>query len=268
MKIFDCFKFFNELELLELRLMELYDFVDYFVIVEANKTHTGIEKEFIFEKNKQYFSQYLDKIIHVKVEDLPKYSKNDMSKKDGGIWDTENFQRNCIMRGLYNKANIGDKIIVSDLDEIPNVETIKKYLNDRNWITFTQDLFYYYVNCKQNESWNGPIMAPYGTFQTPQQLRDAARFGFNAKPNGGWHYSFMGGADRIKTKVESIAESHLIIDKVGDINEIEKKMNLQVDLWGRTQYSSMKQIVDISNNKPKKMDKFLEKYPNFFYKQL
>ena len=71
MKIFDCFCFLNELELLELRLMELYDTVDYFVISEANKTHAGNPKEFIFEKNKKRYKKYLDKIIYVKVTDLP-----------------------------------------------------------------------------------------------------------------------------------------------------------------------------------------------------
>lgn len=258
MKIFDCFKFFNELELLELRLMELYDFVDYFILVEANKTHTGKEKEFIYEKNKEKFSEYQDKIIHIRVRDLPDYKKND-------IWKAENFQRNCIMRGLEAFANPGDKILISDLDEIPKTETLKQHLSDPNWVTFTQSLFYYYVNCLQNEPWHGTIMANFGTFETPQQLRDAARVGFNAKPDGGWHYSFMGGPERIKIKVENIAESHLIIDKVGNVEDIEQKMNTQSDLWGRTQNFAKKQIIDISNNKPKMLDKFLEKYPNFIY---
>jgi len=162
MKIFDCFKFFNELELLELRLMELNDVVDYFVLVEANKTHTGKEKPYIFEENKEMFKDYLNKIIHVKVDDLPPYSQND-------IWTAENYQRNCIMRGLVDYAENGDKIIVSDIDEIPNPETIKENLTDNRWVTFKQKLYYYYVNCEQNCEWNGPIMASYGTFSSPQQ---------------------------------------------------------------------------------------------------
>ena len=117
-KIFDCFKLLNELEILELRLMELYDVVDYFVIVESNKTHTGKEKEFNFENNKDNFKDYIDKIIYVKVEDLPNYSVNN-------IWEAENFQRNCIMRGLDGVANLGDKIIISDLDEIPNKKLLE-----------------------------------------------------------------------------------------------------------------------------------------------
>jgi beta-1,4-mannosyl-glycoprotein beta-1,4-N-acetylglucosaminyltransferase len=258
MKIFDCFKFFNELELLELRFMELYDIVDYFVLVEANKTHTGISKSFIFEENKEKFNKYLHKIIHVKVDDMPSYSKND-------IWTAENFQRNCIMRGLKNIAQDGDKIIVSDVDEIPDPDTIIKNLNDTKWITFRQKLYYYYVNCEQNCHWDGPIMANYGTFNSPQDLRNTARNGVNAQLNGGWHYSYMGGAERIKLKIESIAESHLIIDKIGDIEDITQKMESQTDLWNRKEKYAQKRIVDITSYKPKKLDEFLKKYPNFFY---
>ena len=258
MKVFDCFKFFNELELLELRLMELNEVVDYFVLVEANKTHTGVEKELIFEKNKHMFSKYLDKIIHVKVYDMPPFSKND-------IWTAENFQRNCIMRGLSDYATNGDKVIISDIDEIPNTDVIRTNLNNPNLVTFTQKLYYYYVNCEQNCEWNGTIMANYGTFNSPQELRNSARSGYNAQPNGGWHYSFMGGPERIKLKVESIAESHYIIDNVGSIEEIKEKIVTQKDLWNRTDDYAQKKIVDITNNKPKKMDEFLKKYPNFFY---
>jgi len=267
MKIFDCFKFFNELELLELRLMELYDTVDYFVLVEANKTHLCNDKEYVFEQNKHLFEDYIHKIIHIKVDDLPGYTKDDKSKPGGGIWISENFQRNCIMRGLVGNAVAGDKVIISDLDEIPNTDTIKKYLNEQNPITFRQDLFYYYVNCKQNCHWDGPIMATYGAFNSPQQLRNMARSAYNTKPNGGWHYSFMGGPEKVRIKVESIAESHYIIDDVGSVDEIKEKMENQTDLWNRTEAYAQKEIVDITNNKPKMLDKFLEKYPNFIYKK-
>ena len=71
-KIYDCFNFFNELDILEMRLNILYDYVDYFVIVESSVTHTGLEKEYIFEKNKERFSKFVDKIILFKVENTPK----------------------------------------------------------------------------------------------------------------------------------------------------------------------------------------------------
>ena len=258
MKIFDCFKFFNELELLDLRFMEYYDTVDYFVIAEANKTHTGVKKEFIFENNKHLFEPYLDKVIHIKIDDMPPYSKED-------IWTAENFQRNSIMRGLVDYAEPGDKIIISDVDEFPNVDVVKANLDNPQWVTFRQKLYYYYVNCEQNCHWDGPIMANYGTFTSPQQLRNVARTGQFAVQDGGWHYSFMGGAERIKLKVESIAESHYIIDDIGNLDDIKDKMTTQKDLWNRTDDYAKKKIVDILGDKPKSMDKFIEKYPHFFF---
>ena len=135
MKIFDCFPFFNELEILELRFMELYDTVDYFVIVEANKSHNGTPKEFIFENNKSRYEKWLDKVIYVKVEDMPEYNPD-------YVFALEYFQRQQIMRGLEGKAQEGDKILVSDCDEIPKVEKIKENLNSKEWLVFSQELFY------------------------------------------------------------------------------------------------------------------------------
>lgn len=262
MKIYDCFKFFNELELLDLRLMTLGDLVDYFVLVEANKTHTGHPKEFIFEQNKDRFAPYLDRIIYVQVEDLPDYSRDD-------IWLAENFQRNCITRGLSNKAVPGDKIIVSDVDEIPNPAVLKHHLYSDGLVTMVQHLFYYYVNCLQRSPWRGSIMATYGNYESPQQLRDLARHvGVNETRNGGWHYSFMGGPERVREKVENIAESHLIIDKVGTIKEIDSKMKSQRDLWNRTDWYAQKRIINIADPgmAPNCMPDFLVKYPGFIFR--
>lgn len=261
MKIFDCFKFFNELELLDLRLMVLDEFVDYFVLVEANKTHTGKQKEFIFEQNKDKFSDYMDRIIYIKVEDLPDYSRSN-------IWIAENFQRNCITRGL-GAAEIGDKIIVSDIDEIPNPDIIVQNLNSTCHVVMTQKLFYYHVNCMQNQVWCGSIMTTYKDYDSPQQLRNISRGSATGTPDGGWHYSFMGGAERIRTKVENIAESHLIINQIGNIVDIEKKIGIQQDLWNRVDHASQKQIIDISveGMAPKCINQFIYKYPNFFFKK-
>jgi len=260
MKIFDCFKFFNEIELLDLRLHVLGDLVDYFILVEANKTHTGKKKEFIFEHHKDKFKDYLDRIVYVKVEDLPDYSRDD-------IWLAENFQRNCISRGLHAAKN-GDKIIVSDIDEIPNPSTIRSVLDSNKPVTMYQYLFYYYVNCIQNSLWFGSIIATYGQYDSPQSLRNLARTEYNPLRPGGWHYSFMGGAERVRQKVESIAESHLIIDNVGSVEEIERKMVSQKDLWNRKDIYAQKRIIDITQPglAPTCLNWFINKYPDFYFR--
>jgi beta-1,4-mannosyl-glycoprotein beta-1,4-N-acetylglucosaminyltransferase len=279
MKVFDCFPFFNELEILELRLMELNDAVDYFVIVEANKSHNGTPKEFVFEKNKDKFKDYLDKIIYVKVEDMPPYRES-TERHPNRVFDLEYFQRNQIMRGLHGKAEIGDKIMVSDCDEIPSADAVRANLNregpDReSWATFKQTMFYYYVNTMVLGSWCGTVIANYGTFGTrPQSLRWFAikRRYVRRSPevirDGGWHYSYMtcGDAEKVKEKVNMFAEK-VLIPVAGSTEDIARKMATQRDLYERDGKGRFKmQLVDISNSKPKNLDKWLEKYPGAFYK--
>jgi hypothetical protein len=107
--IYDCFPFFNELELLEVRLHELDGLVDKFVLVEATKTFPGHPKPLHFADNRERFSAFADKIIHVVVEDMP--------GGDGprDHWVRDRFQRNAIGRGLLN-CQPDDVIMVSDMD--------------------------------------------------------------------------------------------------------------------------------------------------------
>jgi len=262
MKIFDCFTFFNELELLDLRFMTLDAYVDYFVLVEANKTHTGGVKDFIFEQNKDTFSNYLDKVIYVKVDDLPTYSRSN-------IWVPENFQRSCIERGITS-AKSGDKIIVSDVDEIPNPDVFIQHLHKDTPIILEQKLYYYYVNCLQKQLWTGSYVTTKGCYNSLQKLREEAltTLAHTAVPNAGWHYSYMGGAEKIRLKVENLAESHVIIDRVGSITEITEKMTNQKDLWGRPDALFKKKIVDITEEglSPKCINEFIDKYPDFLWR--
>ena len=114
-KLYDCFSYWDEDLLLDLRLNILDDYVDYFVIVEGNKTWQNNPKELRFDIKK--FDKFKDKIIYVPVEDMP----------DGNNpYLRENFQRNCISRGL-SKSLDDDLILISDLDEIPNPEKLNKF---------------------------------------------------------------------------------------------------------------------------------------------
>ena len=124
MKIYDCFTFYHELDLLELRLQTLYDHVDHFVLVEANTTFTDTPKPFLFEENKSRYSQWLDKIIHIKVEDMPHSTD---------AWINDRFQRDQIYRGIVD-ADPNDLIMVSDLDEIIRPEVVDYMRNSEQGI--------------------------------------------------------------------------------------------------------------------------------------
>ena len=114
MKIYDCSLFRNELDLLELRLRELYDHVDHFVIVEATHTFQCEPKELVLKNNWDKFKQWHDKMIHVVVDDMP---------NTGNAWDNDFHQRNAIVRGLVD-ADDEDLVIVCDGDEILRPEVI------------------------------------------------------------------------------------------------------------------------------------------------
>lgn len=118
-RVFDCFPFFNELDVLEIRLTELDPLVDYFVIVEATLTHTGKPKPLYFDENRGRYNRFSRKIIHVVVDDLP--------SEPSDHWGREISQRQAIMRGL-ELARPDDRIITSDCDEIPKPDMLRRAL--------------------------------------------------------------------------------------------------------------------------------------------
>ena len=134
MKIYDCFSYWDEDLLLNLRFNLLNKVVDYFVVVESTKTWQNNKKKLQFDINK--FNEFKNKIIYVPVEDMP----------DGdNPYLRENFQRNCILRGLMNTED-EDYIMISDADEIPNPEKIKNFQPDMKYDVFKQKHFYYKIN--------------------------------------------------------------------------------------------------------------------------
>lgn len=251
-KVFDCFLFYNELDVLDLRLAVLDDHVDYFVLVESNKTFMDNPKEFVFEQNKDRYKKYLDKIVHVKVEDSP-------PKKD--VWNIEWFQRDCITRGL-DKAKKGDLIIISDVDEIPNPRIIDEWGDYEGMSTLKQHLFYYYVNCLSDfHLWNGSVIAPYGyEGATPQELRDMGRRGVCIVWDGGWHYSYLGGLDAVKDKFKNLSDSHYVIDDVGTEKDMEEKYSQLKSMWSDEQY----RLVDVKDFGPPQIQEFIRSHPQCF----
>jgi len=255
MKIYDCFSYWDEDFLLDIRLNILNDHVDYFVIIEGNKTWQNNKKKLNFDIKK--FEKFKKKIIYVAVEDLP----------DGDDpYLRENFQRNAIMRGL-NKADANDLILISDLDEIPNPNKIKKFNPKRKYAAFKQMHFYYKLNLQneQNPFWYGSRICVKRFLKSPQWLRELK---FKKRPfwrvdkillnniieDGGWHFCNLKTPEKLLYKYKNLCETNdpyhfneKIDDKYLDINKIKKNILLGKDLIGRNQ--TYKKI-DIDNKFP------------------
>jgi len=257
-KIYCCFQFFNEFELLKLKLEELYNIVDHFVLSESTKTHSGLDKPLYFKENKHLFSKYTDKIIHQIVADTPATpeilmemsSINSAHKKIiDGVKNSYWFDKNIegYMRDTYEKEILflpltkckdSDIIVIGDCDEIPKVSIVEKTLNsfDDNQIYHLQhDVFYYYLNLRKDEPWYGNIIMSFKNFKTHSfcELRTNKNGSFIK--DAGWHFSYMGGYEKVKRKIESFGEQRCNTEKVKIElrNSIENAVNLSRDLYNR-----------------------------------
>ena len=188
--VYDCFTFYNELDLLQIRLNELDKHVDYFVIVEAKDTFSGIEKPLFFKENKHLYQEFLHKIIHVVVDKTPQFEDD--------AWSREYFQRNQIMQGL-KKCSKEDVIIISDVDEIPRSRMLKQVCvmldsKKRQIIGLECDFYRWFLNRKDAIFWVGPAITRYKNLvkRSPQNVRDQ-RTKYLTIKNSAWHFSNMGG---------------------------------------------------------------------------
>lgn len=222
--IVDGFIFYNELDILAIRLEELYPVVDEFVLVESNKTFRGAQKPWIFEENKDRFAKYLDKINHIMLVDDNKFSSNPKIEP----WDREHWQRAQIARGFQGlKSN--DIVIVSDVDEIPRREIVAS-LNPETTVRFACRMYYYGINVYAGGC--GALKAArYSSFTTPANLR-------HSEPpeeiaDAGWHFSYIGDAAHISNKLSSFSHWELDTPEVNNLQAIDERMARGEDIWGQ-----------------------------------
>lgn len=229
MKVYDCFTFFNEVDLLEIRLNELNDVVDYFVIVEGTKTFQNNPKPSYYLENKKRFKNFESKIIRVEIPE---------EKFTGDAWTNEQMSWNFIIEGLKD-AKDNDVIIVSALDEIPKKESVQQVIQEATYPSCINTLmFYFYLNTnyllKNGDDWTPNWAGPYVT--TYYQLDKSNPYSFvqNRKDvrsvGEGWHYSFLGDGKNAKLKSSSYSHTELNIHSEEDYNK--RRENLE-DVFGR-----------------------------------
>ena len=161
-KIVDGFIFYNELNLLEYRLSILYDLVDVFVLCESTRTFVGKEKPLYFQENKDRYAKYLDKIVHIVVDDLlpnPDFDKQEQ-------WWNEKHQRNALDRGFRSlPLEPDDILLISDVDEIPSPEAIQRLRHHEQHgnvlYVLVQDMYYYNLTTFFSQKWYHPVAVPW-----------------------------------------------------------------------------------------------------------
>ena len=262
MAIFDCFQYFNEDHIADLRFNILDEYVDFFVVVESTVNHQGQTRKLHFDKNK--YKKFQNKIVYIEVDDTP---DNIKKPHTGGESLVEQHQRNSIMKGL-NKSQDNDLIILSDVDEIPDLNKLKVF--DKNkYAVFSQKMFMYKLNLLNlNENnWHGSKICLKKNLKSPQWLRNLK---FKKYPfwridkqknlqiidDGGWHFAYLQDVKNISKKIKSFAHGEFNKAEIVSEKNIELKINQGEDVLGRG-YKIKKIEIDSSypkyiiNNKDK-----------------
>lgn len=248
--VIDCIPFFNELDILKLRLHILDPLVDRFVIEEATHTFSGLPKDLCFEKNREMFEEFLPKITYLVVDNSP---------KEISTHERDKFQKNALAKALTD-ASDEDVLILSDVDEIPNPavlqELVKRFDPDKIY-HLAQRNFYCYLNM---EEVSGNLLSITGEFPGVERRMWLGTKVFAKKnipesgiidlreispedprsvrvADGGWHFGYMGSCHetdvsrRVGTKV--VAAAHQEYNTEDVLAEVKDRLILGEDIFGR-----------------------------------
>ena len=242
MKLIDCFMYFDEDLILEIRLNVLNHVVDRFVLCEATRDHAGNKKKLRFSLEK--FHKFKNKIDYIIVDDMPINVKS--TKKN---WHDnhmrDQFQRNALSRGI-NKYDSDDLIMISDIDEIPDPKKISYFEHKKKYACFLQRNFQSKLNLLNTSDgyWAGTKICKKKNLKSPQWLRDLKikevpfwKFYKPKQPqlieNGGWHFSFLKHPEDIVTKINSYSHQEFNKAEFVDRNKIREKIDNKKDLFNR-----------------------------------
>lgn len=258
MKVYDCFIFNNENHILDIRLNELNKFVDYFIIIEFGETHQGKKKKQLIDKN--ILKNFEKKVRYFFIEKFEKINDS---------WGRENFQRNCLNLGLYDALD-EDLIIVSDVDEIPNLMNIN--FNDINdyVFAFSHTHYMYKLNLIRKNSWIGSKLCKKKIFISPQWLRSLKvhkkyKFyrvdkilsktyypKFKIINNSGWHFGWLKNTNEIIEKLASYAHTEHNIKSLKNPDFINRCINKRISFLNTSEKLTLDKNL---NNLPKYISK-------------
>ncbi len=219
--IYDTFTFFNELDLLELRLNILDPYVDKFILAEARETFSGLPKPLYYEENKERFAKWNHKIIHLVNGNLV---ANDPFERAG-------YQKDNLRKFLL-QSEISDEDIVyfGDLDEIWKPKEVDDKVYNLRQLNYS-----YYLNNRSSEDWVGTIVGKWGTVKTNSFNHWRANH-TNILDDGGWHFTNMGGVEQIVKKIESYDHAWEVVPQLSSLENygVKERMENGFDYLGRT----------------------------------
>jgi beta-1,4-mannosyl-glycoprotein beta-1,4-N-acetylglucosaminyltransferase len=285
-KIYDIFSFFNELDLLEIRLNILDPYVDFFVLIESTKTFSGDTKPLHYQINKERYKKWNHKIIHYVIQDAPsseddlraRLHNTELSVLDRKIiketlttdnvdrsknhWMREFYIKECIKKALVH-LNDDDICYISDLDEIWNPDLLIDYSKDNIFKPILLP-YAYYLNNRTNEhweGWTGTIVTKYKNvkssclnhIRTHKKMREK----YTYLLNGGWHFGFQGGYEGAKRKI--IESNHFWYNSSETLPNLENRIRSNKDFRGRNI-----RLWKDEKNLPIFLQKNKEKYKKFF----
>ena len=262
MKIIDAICFFNEHDLLEIRLEELYDVVDRFIICESTVTHSNKPKPLYFSANRERYKKYLDKIQVVIYDNT--------SKTDS--WEIENEQRRRIIEKL-NDLDDDDIVMISDADEIPKKQIVMQLKNkayEEFPVTLTYDTFCGSIlnqyETPENHKYNTcTVCLKYGIIRENNDLQHYTknRMHFNQILHSGWHFTSMGGPEKMVKKLESFAHVELNHDVFKNKQLLRERIDNCNDIFDRPGYKLTRKT--LQDDYPLSLVNNKEKYKNLIY---
>lgn len=243
MKIIDAFTFFNAVDVLKMRLELHSDYVDQFYICEANITYSGDEKEYVFEKHINEFSEWIDKITYIKWDARDFCKDLDFSIKDKEMnfdfnspsWMMEFRQRNELKNHISNLED-NDIIIISDMDEFIDPEILKAiglYSDHQSWDDARLFMFNhcFYMNCVLPDvKWMHPFVCKWKKFKLLNDISRHRHSGFIQMhfPNAGWHFSYLGGANAVVEKISASSHTELNSEEINNIHYQKRCMDFGI----------------------------------------
>ncbi len=288
MKIIDVFPFFDEIDLLRIRLKTLAPIVDLFVVSEFSTSFSGKSKELFFEKYRSDFVEFEDKIVYIKQKQPVIFSP----------FENDRYQKDSIKEHLQKIMKPEDMILFGDLDEIPNPQAVVKAAqlirSGTRICHFAQTISYSYLNmldqsgtllsyCGEYPSirkgkWLGTIATSpqhLGKY-TMTELRDPLQKEFGVRlENGGWHFSYAGGkgsevVNRIKYKIEN--NSHQEFNTHEILSKVSARLKLKEDILGRNwrrsflkRKKSHFKVVPIDNSFPLEVQLNQQRYSHLIH---